>query len=81
MQMHKKTLAMAGAALLAAAVALPPGLAGAEAAPAKRAAISTGKARAIALKTFPGRIMKQELEHEHGGSGLRYSFDMRRGKH
>ncbi|THD03409.1 PepSY domain-containing protein [Rhodanobacter lindaniclasticus] len=33
-------------------------------------------ARAIALKTYPGHIVKQELEREPGGSGLRYSFDI-----
>ena len=81
MHMRKRPLAMAGAALLAAAMALLPGLVNAEAAPVKRAVISMGEARAIALKAFPGKIMKEELEHEHGGSGLRYSFDMRRGKH
>ncbi|MDE2139101.1 MAG: PepSY domain-containing protein, partial [Gammaproteobacteria bacterium] len=36
--------------------------------------------RTIALKTFPGKILKEELEKEKGGSGLRYSFDIRRGK-
>jgi len=40
--------------------------------------ITMSQARAIAVKTFPGTIMKAELEHE--GGGLRYSFDMRRGK-
>lgn len=39
------------------------------------------KARQIALRVYPGgHIVKQELEHERGGSGLRYSFDMRKGK-
>ena len=39
------------------------------------------RARIIALEAYPGgRIMKEELEHEGGGSGLRYSFDMKRGK-
>lgn len=38
------------------------------------------EARAAALKAFPGTIMKEELEREGGGSGLRYSFDMRQGK-
>lgn len=41
--------------------------------------ISMSEARAIALKAFPGKIVKSELEREHGGSGLRYSFDMRKG--
>ena len=47
---------------------------------AAQASISLQQARAIALKTFPGKIIKQELEHEKGGSGLRYSFDIRHGK-
>jgi uncharacterized membrane protein YkoI len=43
-----------------------------------KAKISMSQARATALKAFPGsKIVKQELEHEGGGSGLRYSFDMR----
>ncbi len=47
---------------------------------AAQASISLQQARAIALKAFPGKIIKQELEHEQGGSGLRYSFDIRHGK-
>jgi len=43
------------------------------------AKITMQEARAIALKIYPGKIMKQELEREAGGSGLRYSFDLRRG--
>ncbi len=81
MHMHKRSLGMAGAALLATAVAMLPTLASAEAALANRPTIAMSKARAIALKAFPGKIVKEELEHERGGSGLRYSFDMRRGKH
>ncbi len=46
--------------------------------PAK-AHISMGQAKQIALKTMPGKIVKQELEKEQGGSGLRYSFDIRAG--
>ena len=37
--------------------------------------ITMAEARAIALKSFAGKIMKEELERESGG--LRYSFDMR----
>lgn len=44
------------------------------------AKISMSQARAIARKAFAGKIMKAELEHERGGSGLRYSFDMRQGR-
>ena len=43
--------------------------------------VSMSEARQIALRAYPGsEIAKQELEHEHGGSGLRYSFDMRKGR-
>ena len=45
----------------------------------KNAKISIKQARAIALKTHPGVITDQELERERGGSGLRYSFDIKRG--
>ncbi|EIM04314.1 PepSY domain-containing protein [Rhodanobacter denitrificans] len=43
---------------------------------AMHAQITKTEARAIALKTFPGTIAKEELEKEKGGSGLRYSFDI-----
>lgn len=46
----------------------------------KEARISLEQARAIALEAFPGKIVDQELEREKGGSGLRYSFDMKSGK-
>jgi uncharacterized membrane protein YkoI len=45
----------------------------------KDARIGIKQARAIALKAFPGRITGEELEKESGGSGLRYSFDIRKG--
>jgi uncharacterized membrane protein YkoI len=45
---------------------------------AKDAKISLAAARHIALKVFPGSIVSEELEREKGGSGLRYSFDIRR---
>lgn len=51
--------------------------------PAKLAAhakVTLAQARAKALKAFPGaKIVNEELEREHGGSGLRYSFDMQSG--
>lgn len=47
---------------------------------AKDAKISLKEARTIALKAFPGKIVDQELEREKGGSGLRYSFDIKKGK-
>lgn len=46
---------------------------------AKDAAVSLGDARAIALKARPGQITDEELEKEKGGSGLRYSFDIKSG--
>lgn len=44
---------------------------------AKDAKINLNEARAIALKAFPGKIKDEELEKEKGGSGLRYSFDIK----
>ncbi len=45
---------------------------------AKDAKISLDDARRIARKSCPGVIVSEELEHERGGSGLRYSFDIRK---
>jgi uncharacterized membrane protein YkoI len=44
---------------------------------AKNAKITMADARAIALKAHPGEITDEELEKEKGGSGLRYSFDIK----
>lgn len=44
---------------------------------AKDARITMTQARATALKAFPGQITDEELEREKGGSGLRYSFDIK----
>jgi uncharacterized membrane protein YkoI len=46
---------------------------------ASEAKISLDEARAIALKAFAGTIADEELEKEKGGSGLRYSFDIKNG--
>jgi uncharacterized membrane protein YkoI len=46
---------------------------------AKDAKVTFPEARAIALKAFPGKITDEELEKEKGGSGLRYSFDIKNG--
>jgi uncharacterized membrane protein YkoI len=81
MQRHHKT-----AFLFASALAL--GLAGAAGSAyamdgaqyAKEAKVTLEQARAIALKTLPGAtITDEELEKEKGGSGLRYSFDLKLG--
>jgi uncharacterized membrane protein YkoI len=45
---------------------------------AKDAKISVDDARRIAQKACDGVIVAEELEHESGGSGLRYSFDIRK---
>lgn len=44
-----------------------------------KAKIKLDEARTIALKARPGQITDQELEKEGGGSGLRYSFDVKAG--
>ena len=43
------------------------------------ATLSPDQARAAALKAQPGTSLDQELEHRKGGSGLRYSFDIKVG--
>ena len=44
---------------------------------APAAKITMAQATAIALKAHPGQITDRELEKEGGGSGLRYSFDVK----
>lgn len=46
---------------------------------APQAKVSLQQARAIALKAVPGTVTDQELEKEPGGTGLRYSFDIKAG--
>ena len=41
------------------------------------AKLTINDARAIALKAYPGTVVDEELEHKLGGSGLRFSFDIR----
>ena len=45
---------------------------------AGEAKYTMAEARTIALKAHPGKITDEELEREKGGSGLRYSFDIRK---
>ena len=47
---------------------------------ASQAKVNLDQARNIAMKARPGKITDQELEKEAGGSGLRYSFDVKAGK-
>lgn len=77
----RKFICLTAAAMLAAT--------GASAAPGKQhlkgatlaptAKITLAAARRAALAARPGVITDQELEKEKGGSGLRYSFDIRSG--
>jgi uncharacterized membrane protein YkoI len=46
---------------------------------AASAHITMAQAQQIALKARPGVITDKELEREGGGSGLRYSFDIKAG--
>lgn len=46
---------------------------------AKDAKVTMAQARKIALKAHPGTITDAELEKEGGGSGLRFSFDIKTG--
>lgn len=65
-------------ALLAAgsaATAAPQHFAGANLLP--MAKITLVQARQIAVRAHPGVITDQELEKERGGTGLRYSFDIK----
>jgi uncharacterized membrane protein YkoI len=43
------------------------------------AQVNLTQARAIALKAVPGDITDEELETEEGGTGLRYTFEIKHG--
>ena len=76
---RRKVLAaiMAGAAAAGAAATAASAYKGERLAP--QAKISLDQAREIALKAYPGQVVDEELEREKGGSGLRYSFDIKNG--
>ena len=44
---------------------------------APQATVTIAQARSTALKLSPGKIVSEELEKEAGGSGLRYTFDIK----
>ena len=75
--MRNLTIATAAALLMAsgAAAAVPKHFAGAELLP--MAKVTLAQARATAVRAHPGVITDQELEKEGGGTGLRYSFDIK----
>jgi uncharacterized membrane protein YkoI len=68
-------LSVALASASSAAIAAPQGFAGASLLP--MAKITLAQARQTAVRAHPGVITDQELEKERGGTGLRYSFDIR----
>ncbi len=76
----KFLIRVAVAMFIGLAVGAAPALAAAKSGVVNKAKISLSQARAIAMNAYPGKIVKEELEHERGGTGLRYSFDMRQGK-
>jgi uncharacterized membrane protein YkoI len=76
--MRKLICLAAIAALAATGASAAPGkhaLKGASLAPMAKVSLAT--ARSTALAARPGVITDQELEKEKGGTGLRYSFDIK----
>ena len=74
----RNLLIISAAALIAssgAIAAVPAHFAGAGLMP--MAKVSLAHARQTALAAHPGTITDQELEKEGGGTGLRYSFDIK----
>ena len=57
------------------AIAAPPHFNGAKLMPLAK--VTLAQARKTALAAHPGVITDQELEKEGGGTGLRYSFDIK----
>ena len=68
-------VSLAAITLASAATAAPLHFHGANLMP--MAKVSLAQARRTALAAHPGVITDQELEKEGGGSGLRYSFDIK----
>jgi uncharacterized membrane protein YkoI len=75
--MHKILLSTAVALFAATGVAaaVPKHFAGANLLPLAK--VTLAQARQTAVRAHPGVITDQELEKEGGGTGLRYSFDIR----
>ena len=69
------SLALVALTVGSAAIAAPSHFNGASLMP--MAKISLAQARKTALAAHPGVITDQELEKEGGGTGLRYSFDIK----
>lgn len=77
MRSYRLSLVAAALTLAAPVVVLAKPMKGAEL--ASQATVTLATARATALKAHPGQVTDQELEKETGGSGLRYSFDIKKG--
>ena len=75
----RKLLFVGAAALMSSAglatTPAPKHFAGAELLP--MAKVTLAQARKTAVRAHPGLITDQELEKERGGTGLRYSFDIK----
>ena len=69
------SLALVALTVGSAAIAAPSHFNGAKLMPLAK--ISLAQARKTALAAHPGVITDQELEKEGGGTGLRYSFDIK----
>jgi len=70
-----KALALAGLGAWIASGAIV--IAAPAGAPAPQATVTIIRARTLAKHVVPGTILSEELEKEAGGSGLRYTFDIR----
>ena len=68
-------LSLAALAVVSPAIAAPLHFHGANLMPMTR--VTLAQARKTALAAHPGVITDQELEKEGGGTGLRYSFDIK----
>lgn len=68
-------LSLVAIALASAATAAPSHFNGAKLLPMTK--VSLAQARKTAVAAHPGVITDQELEEERGGTGLRYSFDIK----
>jgi uncharacterized membrane protein YkoI len=77
--MQQKNTRLALPALVLSAFAAVHAAAAVQSPDRRQARVTPAAARAAALKAFAGQIVSAELERERGGSGLRYSFDIRRG--
>lgn len=73
--MRKTIILTAIAAFAATAATATPAFTGANLSPMAKVSLET--ARATALAARPGAVTDQELEKENGGTGLRYSFDIK----